>query len=61
MKNYCLLLVLHIIIHFFANDLLASAFHGSSLHGSIDARENVFQVPDTIKQMNILVICILLF
>ena len=36
--------------------VVTSASHGSHLHGSIDARVNVFQVPLTIKQMNILVI-----
>ena len=45
-----------ILVYIFQNSLLASASHGSYLHGSIDARVNVFQVPDTVKQMNILVI-----
>jgi hypothetical protein len=53
MKNFCILLLgLQFILYLFSNSLLVSAFHGSG----IDARVNVFQVPDTIKQMNILVI-----
>ena len=55
MIHYSCFLV-HLIVCIIQSGWLISASHGSHLHGSIDARVNVFQVPLTIKQMNILVI-----